>query len=894
MKKELSKVYNPGEVEDKWYQYWETNKLFHAEIDNSKKPYTIVIPPPNITGSLTMGHILNNTLQDIFIRWKKMSGYNACWVPGTDHASIATETKVTAYLKEQGINKKKIGREEFLKHCWQWKETYGGIILKQLRKLGVACDWDRLRFTLDDEYYQLVLEAFVHLYKKGYIYRGLRMVNWDPATQSAISDEEVIYQEVNGKLWYFKYPIKDSNDFVVVATTRPETMLGDTAVAVNPDDDRYKHLIGKTVILPLTNREIPILADEYVDKEFGTGCVKVTPAHDPNDFEISKRHKIEVINIMNPDATLNENVPEEFRGLDRFEARKKVVERLNQLGLVDKIEDYKTNIGYSERGKVPIEPYLSEQWFMRMDEIVKPAIKAVEEGRIKFHPERWTKVYFYWMNNIKDWCISRQLWWGHRIPVWYCQGTDEKECNEIIVQVDAPDKCPKCGSTNLKQDEDVLDTWASSWLWAHGVFKTKEELEYFYPTDTLVTGPDIIFFWVARMIIAGFEFTNNIPFKDVYFTSIIRDEKGRKMSKSLGNSPDPLDVISQYGADALRFTIIYLAPLGQDVLFSVDKCEIGRNFANKIWNAGRFLLMNAESIKVNYNLKFENLDLTDKWILSRLNSAIRDYTNALNNFKINDASKIIYNFIWSDYCDWYVEFVKTRLAEEKDDYVKSSVLSRALFVYENILKLLHPIMPFITEEIFQTICELDSSRKDRSSMITIMTERFPEVDEKWIDTNVESELELLQELIISIRNIRGEMNVPQARKCDVHIKCENRVFEDLVNAYSYYIERLARVENILIGRNIQRPKNSSVSVVKGNEIYIPLEGLIDIEVEKERLKKEIERLEKLIDSVNKKLSNKNFLSRAPEEIVNTEKEKQKNFSEALEKVKKNLSMLEQN
>jgi len=891
MQKQLSKVYNPKEVEDKWYQYWETKKLFHAEIDYSKKPYTIVIPPPNITGSLTMGHILNNTLQDIFIRWKKMCGYNACWIPGTDHASIATETKVTAYLREKAIDKKKIGREEFLKHCWEWKETYGGIILKQLRKLGVACDWDRLRFTMDDDYYRLVLEAFVHLYKKGYIYRGLRMVNWDPATQSAISDEEVIYQEVNGKLWYFRYPIKDGNEYVVVATTRPETMLGDTAVAVNPEDERYKHLIGKKVILPIVNREIPIIADSYVDKEFGTGCVKVTPAHDPNDFEISQRRPIEIINIMNPDATLNENVPEEFRGLDRFVARKKVVEKFEELGLLEKTEDHKTNIGYSERGKVPIEPYLSEQWFMRMDELVKPAIKSVEDGKIKFHPDRWTKVYFHWMYNIKDWCISRQLWWGHRIPVWYCQNED---CKEIIVQVDAPQSCTKCGSTNLKQDEDVLDTWASSWLWAHGVFKTKEELEYFYPTDTLVTGPDIIFFWVARMIIAGHEFTNNIPFKDVYFTSIIRDEKGRKMSKSLGNSPEPLDVIDQYGADALRFTIIYLAPLGQDVLFSVDKCEIGRNFANKIWNAGRFLLMNSDQIKVNYNLKFESLDLTDKWILSRLNSTIKNYTEALENFKINDASKIIYNFIWSDYCDWYVEFVKTRLSEETNGNVKSAILSRAIYVYENILKLLHPIMPFITEEIFQTIYNLDKSSKDETEIKTIMTEQFPIADEKWINEEFENKLELLQELISSIRNIRGEMNVPPSKKCDVYIKASDKDFEDLINAYPFYIEKLARVENILVGKTIQRPKNSSVSVVKGNEIFIPLEGLIDIEVERERLRKEIERLEKLLDGVNKKLANENFVSRAPEDVVKNEREKQKNFSEALEKVRNNLAMLEQN
>lgn len=890
MKRELSKVYSPNEVEDKWYHYWESNRLFHAEIDHTKKPYTIVIPPPNITGSLTMGHVLNNTLQDIFIRWKKMQGFNACWVPGTDHASIATETKVTAALREKGIDKKKIGREEFLKHCWQWKETYGEIILKQLRKIGVACDWDRLRFTMDDDYYRLVLEAFVHLYKKGYIYRGLRMVNWDPATQSAISDEEVIYQEVNGKLWYFRYPLKGSNEYVVVATTRPETMLGDTAVAVNPEDERYKHLIGKKVILPIVNREIPIIADAYVDKEFGTGCVKVTPAHDPNDFEISQRHSIDVINIMNPDATLNENVPEEFQGLDRFIARKKVVEKFEELGLLEKIEDYKTNIGYSERGKVPIEPYLSEQWFMRMDELVKPAIKSVEEGKIKFHPERWTKVYFHWMNNIKDWCISRQLWWGHRIPVWYCQN---ENCKELIVQVDAPHKCPKCGNTNLKQDEDVLDTWASSWLWAHGVFKTKEELEYFYPTDTLVTGPDIIFFWVARMIIAAHEFTNNIPFKDVYFTSIIRDEKGRKMSKSLGNSPDPLDVVEQYGADALRFTIIYLAPLGQDVLFSIDKCEIGRNFANKIWNAGRFLLMNASEIKINYNLKYEFVDLTDKWILSRLNSTIKNYTEALETFRINDASKIIYNFIWSDYCDWFIELVKTRINEEKDETIKSAVLSRAIFIYENILKLQHPIMPFVTEEIFQTIYELDESRTETPKVRSIMTEQFPVTNEIWIDEKSEKEFELLQELISSVRNIRGEMNVPPSKKCDLFIKVEDKVFEDLVNAYSYYIEKLARVENILIGTNISRPKNSSVSVIKGNEIYIPLEGLIDIETEKERLRKEMDRLAKLLDGVNKKLSNENFISRAPFDIIQKEREKQQNFMEALQKVRRNLEMLEQ-
>ncbi len=884
---ELTKTYNPSNVEDKWYSYWESQNLFHAEVDHSKKSYSIVIPPPNITGSLTMGHILNNTLQDIFIRWKKMQGFNACWVPGTDHASIATESKVTQSLKEKGIDKKKIGREEFLKHCQEWKELYGGMILKQLRKLGVACDWERLRFTMDDDYYRLVIESFVDLYKKSFIYRGLRMVNWDPQSQSAISDEEVIYQEVNGKLWYFKYPIKDSDEFVIVATSRPETMLGDTGVAVNPTDERYKNLIGRKVILPLVGREIPIFADEYVDKEFGTGCVKVTPAHDPNDFEMSKRHNLQVVNILNPDATLNSNAPNEFAGLDRFEARKKVVKRLEGEGFLVKIEDYKTNIGYSERGKVPIEPYLSEQWFMKMDKLAEPAVKSVENGEVKFHPDRWTKVYLNWMNNIRDWCISRQLWWGHRIPVWYCVGDDKckLECKEPIVSVEHPGKCPHCGSKNLRQDEDVLDTWASSWLWAHGVFRTEEERKYFYPTDTLVTAPDIIFFWVARMIIAGHEFMGAIPFKDVYFTSVIRDEKGRKMSKSLGNSPEPLEVIEQYGADALRFTVIYLAPLGQDVLFSVDKCEIGRNFANKIWNAGRFLLMNRENISVDEKLLNSHLDLADKWILSRLNSTIQTLNDSLSQFRINDASKQIYNFIWSDYCDWYIEFIKNRINSESDDEIKSAVLTRSIWVYENILKLLHPIMPYITEEIWQAI----AVRKEDES---IMTSAFPIVDQSLIKPFVEGEMGFLQNIITSVRNIRGEMNVLPSKSCDAVIRTENKKFEEIVNNYSLYLQKLARVENITAGKDVTRPKHSSSAVMKGVEVFVPLEGLIDIEVERERLKKESERLQKLLDGVNKKLSNESFTSKAPKEVIEKEKEKQHNFSTSLEKVKHSLEMLE--
>ncbi len=798
--KEIPKAYNPIEVEDKWYLYWENNNLFHSEIDNDKTPYTIVIPPPNITGSLTMGHILNNTIQDILIRIKRMEGYNACWVPGTDHASIATETKVITYLKEQGINKHNLSREEFLKYCWEWKEKYGGIIIQQLKKLGVSCDWQRERFTLDDDYYHLVIETFVKLYNEGLIYRGKRLVNWCPASKSAISDEEVIMREVNSKLYYFKYPINDTNEFIVIATTRPETMLGDTAVAVNPHDERYKKYIGKTIILPIVGRKIPIIADYYVDMEFGTGAVKITPAHDFNDYEISKRHNLEIINILNPDASLNENVPEEFQGLDRYEARKKVVVKLESLNLVEKIQDYVTNIGYSERGGVPIEPYLSEQWFLKMNEISKPALEVVLNGKIKFHPKHWVKTYEHWMNNIKDWCISRQLWWGHRIPVWYCIGDEHCniKCKEPLVSVEKPDKCPHCGSTNLRQDEDVLDTWASSWLWAYGVFNTEEERKYYYPTDTLVTAPDIIFFWVARMIIAGLHFQNNIPFKDVYFTSVIRDLQGRKMSKSLGNSPDPLEVIKEYGADALRFTVIYLAPLGQDVLFSTDKCEIGRNFANKIWNAGRFLLMNKENISLNENLINEHKDFVDDWILSRLHSTIDEFNKAMEKFEINLASKIIYSFVWNDFCDWYIELSKIKLYSDNKE-IQSAALTRALIIFEQLLKLVHPFMPFITEELWQLILE----RKNGES---ISISSFPKFISSYFNEDAEFEMENLKQIVTSIRNIRGEMNIPPSKMITVLMNSEG------IPDYSLnYIKKLTRAEKINIDKNLSKPNSKCFS-----------------------------------------------------------------------------------
>src|SRR3989339_1522690 len=871
---DIPKAYNPSEVEDKWYGYWLEKDLFRSEVDKSKKPYTIVIPPPNVTGSLTMGHILNNTIQDILIRTKRMQGYNSCWVPGTDHASIATEAKVVAFLKEQEIDKRDIGREEFLKHCWEWKEKYGGIIIQQLKKLGVSCDWQRERFTMDDHYYKKVIETFVALYKEGKIYRGYRMVNWDPVSRSAISDEEVIYRTVNGKLWYLKYPVRDSGNFIIVATTRPETMLGDTGIAVNPEDERYKKFIGRKVILPIVNREIPVFADEYVDKSFGTGAVKVTPAHDINDYEMGKRHNLETINIFNEDATTNENVPDDLKGIDRFLVRKKVVEKFEKLGLLEKIEDYQTSIGYSERGGVPIEPYLSEQWFMKMDELSKPALEVVKEGKIKFHPAHWVKTYDHWMSNINDWCISRQLWWGHRIPVWYCIGDDQckLECKEPIVSIEPPEKCPHCGSKNLKQDEDVLDTWASSWLWAHDVFVNDEEQNYYYPTDLLVTAPDIIFFWVARMIMAGMYFKKDIPFKDVYFTSVIRDVQGRKMSKSLGNSPDPLDVICDYGADALRFTVIYLAPLGQDVLFSTDKCELGRNFSNKIWNAGRFLLMNAQTVPLNEKLIDKHIDFSDRWINSRFHETLSALNKAMDKFEVNNASKIIYTYVWNDFCDWYIELAKNRLYSDSEE-VKSVVLTRAIKMFENLLKIVHPFMPFITEELWQRIYE----RKEGES---ISTSEYPKFDKSLINTEAEKEMEFVQDIITAIRNIRGEMNIAPSKFVKAFLKSAS------VKDYQLeYIKKLAKVEEVQVSEAITKPKASASTIIKNCEIYVPLEGLIDLDVEKNRLQKEISRLEGLLVGIDKKLSNEKFVSNAVPEVVEKERMKKKDVEANLLKVR---------
>ncbi len=859
---DIPKTYQPNEIEDKWVRYWEEKKLYHSEVDKTREPYSIVIPPPNITGILHIGHILNNTVQDIYIRYKRMKGFNACWVPGIDHASIATEAKVIQMLKEKGINKHDISREEFLKHCYEWKEKYGGIIFQQLRKLGVSCDWQRERFTMDDHYYKKVIETFVDLYKKGKIYRGYRMVNWCPKTKSAISDEEVFYKESKGKLWHFRYPIKDSDKYLVVATTRPETMLGDTGVAVNPNDERYKDIVGKKVILPIVDREIPIFADEYVDLEFGTGCVKVTPAHDVNDYDMGQRHKLDMINIFNEDATTNNNVPEDLQNLDRYEVRKKVIAKFEELGLMDKIEDYVHKVGYSQRGDVPIEPYLSEQWFMKMEELAAPALEVVKNGKIKFHPEHWVKTYEHWMTNIKDWCISRQLYWGHQIPVWY-----HKKTGEIYCEINPP-----ADPENYTRESDVLDTWASSWLWAYDVFPTEEEQNYYYPTNLLVTAPDIIFFWVARMIIAGLEFKKDIPFHDVYFTSTIRDQLGRRMSKSLGNSPDPLDIFKEYGADALRFTINYVAPLGQDVMFSTEKCELGRNFANKIWNAGRFLLMNAQSIPLDLKLKDKHIDFVDNWIISRFQSTVKQLEEALDKFEVNNASKILYAFVWNDFCDWYVELAKNRLYSDNEE-VKSAVLTRTLVLFEDVLKILHPFIPFITEEIWHLM-------KDRENGDSISITEFPKLQESLINPEAEKEMDFVQAIVTGIRNIRGEMNIPPSRKVNVFIKSDM-----ITTNQNVYIKSLGKVEELITGADLAKPKASASIVIKGIDIYIPLEGIIDLDVEKERISKEIKRLEGALTGVEKKLSNTNFTDKAPASVIENERAKQRDWTEALIKFK---------
>jgi len=912
----LAKVYNPKEVEEKWYSFWEKNHLFRARVNPEKKPYTIVIPPPNVTGVLHMGHILNNTLQDAFIRFKRMTGFETCWIPGTDHAGIATQNVVERALIKEGKTRHDLGREKFIERVWEWRKEYGGVIIKQLRMLGTSCDWERERFTMDETLSNAVREVFVRLYEEGLIYRGKYIVNWCPKDHTAISDDEVTYTEHKGKLYYIKYPIlrkatsTPTKKFLIVATTRPETMLGDSAVAVNPKDERYTHLIGRKALLPLTEREIPIIADDFVDPAFGTGMVKVTPAHDPNDYWIGQRHNLEQINILDISAKLNERVPRKYRGLDRHDARRQILEDLEKEGLLLKTEDHVHSVGHCYRCDTVIEPYLSDQWFVKMKPLAEPAMEVVHNGTIRFYPDRWTKVYQHWMSNIRDWCISRQLWWGHRIPVWYCQGADGAAgCPDPIVSRVTPPACPRCGGANLKQDADVLDTWFSSWLWPFSVLDwpsqdrlgTADDLRYFYPTDTLVTAPDIIFFWVARMIMAGLKFgpsftgsadpANNVPFRDVYFTSLVRDDKGRKMSKSLGNSPEPLDLIAEYGADAVRFTILYLAPLGQDILYAHEKNEMGRNFANKIWNAGRFLLMNRDQVGEAHGAGTDPnrcnedfLDLADRWILSRFHSTSAAVNAALQDFDLNRVSKTVYDFFWHDYCDWYLEMVKSRLYGNEQQEAKQAVVTRALDVYDGALRLLHPLMPFVTEELWQNI-------RNRGPVQTIMHTRLMAADPQKIDTAVEIEMDFVQKVIETLRMLRGEMGIPPSKEITLVMRPAHTHSAESVRRYEGYLQRLARVKTLVFLDAAGRPRLSASAVVDYVELFVPLEGLIDIEVERARLQKEIDRLAAMLAGVQRKLSNEGFVEKAPKDVVDKEREKLETFAHTIEKLEKNIEML---
>ena len=876
---ELDKVFSPGVVEKRWYDHWQEKGYFHAEPGSGKQPYTIVIPPPNVTGILTMGHVLNNTIQDVLIRKARMEGFEACWIPGTDHASIATESKVMQMLQDKNIKKDTLSREEFLKHSWDWKEKYGGIIIQQLKKLGCSCDWEREKFTMDDRYSNAVLEAFVRLHKKGLVYRGYRLVNWCPASQSAISDEEVNHREVQGFLWTIKYPLKDKSGTIEVATTRPETMLGDTAVAVHPQDNRYRKYIGQKIELPLTGRTIPIVGDEFVDPDFGTGCVKVTPAHDPNDFEIGKRHDLDFINIMNPDASLNDNVPEQFKGLTRENARKQVIEKLKSCKLISNEKSYTHSVGFSERGGVPIEYYLSEQWYLKMKALAEPAIKAVKNGGIKFHPPHWVKTYDHWMENINDWCISRQLWWGHQIPVWYKKGEDPSLKENIHVSVFGP-KDPE----NWEQDKDILDTWASSWIWPFGVHdwpESSDDLDSFYPTNTLVTGPDIIFFWVARMIMAGYEFMEDLPFKDVYFTSILRDDKGRKLSKSLGNSPDPLDLIKQYGADAVRFSILLISPQGVDVLFSADRMELGRNFMNKLWNAARFLIMNTPSPELLPEIDEvkSEFKLPEKWIVSRLNNTIMEVNRRLNKFQFNEAVKTIYDFTWSDYCDWMIEISKISFYGE-DKKRKEYLQVVAVSVLKQVLCLLHPFVPFITEELWHQFC----NEKEGD----IILSKWPDYNKNEVDEEAEQMMDILKEIITSVRSVRNRMGVPPSKKANLIIRTENG---ELFENYQQIIQTLGSIDIITIGLDLEKPPHSATIVVRGMEIFIPLEGLIDFDLERTRLKRRKEELTGHYESALKTINSKSFLEKAPVSVVENKKKKLNEMNIELEKLVSNLEML---
>ena len=885
MSKELAKTYDPHGLEDRIYEKWLQKKYFHAEVDRSKKPFTIVIPPPNITGQLHMGHALDNTMQDILIRFKRMQGYNALWQPGTDHASIATEVKIIETLKKQGIDKHDLGRDGFLERAWEWKKEYGGRIISQLKKLGSSCDWDRERFTMDEGCNKAVTEVFCKMHEKGWIYKGARIINWCPVCNTSISDAEVEYEEQAGHFWHIKYPLVDENgqpsttEFLEFATTRPETMLGDTAVAVHPDDERYTYLHGRQVWLPIVNKAIPVVEDAYVDMEFGTGVVKITPAHDPNDFEVGKRHNLPVINIMNDDATINENGGI-YAGMDRYEARDAIVKELDKEGLLVKIEDYSHNVGTHDRCKTTVEPLVKEQWFVKMDELIKPAAEAVRNGEIKLVPERMQKTYFNWTDNIKDWCISRQLWWGHRIPAYYCD-----DCGETVVAKQMPAVCPKCGGSHFTQDPDTLDTWFSSALWPFSTLgwpEMTEDLKYFYPTDVLVTGYDIIFFWVIRMIFSGYEQMGEKPFKTVLFHGLVRDSQGRKMSKSLGNGIDPLEIIDQYGADALRLTLITGNAPGNDMRFYYERVEASRNFANKVWNASRFIMMNMEDKVIPPNAR-EFLEPVDKWIISKLNNLVKEVTDNMEKFELGIAVQKVYDFIWDEFCDWYIEMVKPRLYNSDNAASRNAALYTLKTVLIDALKLLHPYMPFITEEIFCTLQDEEES---------IMISSWPVYDESKAYDKEETEIEVLKEAIRGIRNVRTGMNVPPSRKAQVYVVTEKENIASVFNEGKLFFAPLAYASEVLVQSDKTGIADDAVSVVIENAtVYMPFAELVDISQEIERLKKEEKRLQGEIARSSGMLSNEKFVSKAPAAKVEEEKAKLAKYTQMLEQVQTRLASL---
>jgi valyl-tRNA synthetase len=880
----LSTVYDPSQVEQRLYQFWMDGDFFRAGKDPGKQPYSIVIPPPNVTGQLHIGHGLNFTLQDILIRWKRMSGHDVLWLPGTDHAGIATQTRVEATLmKEEGVSRHDLGREKFVERVWDWKHKYGNIITSQIKKLGCSVDWSRERFTMDEGLSKAVREVFVRLYEKGLIYRGNRIINWCPRCQTALSDIEVEHEEKQGALYHIRYPLQDGSGHLVVATTRPETMLGDVAVAVHPDDPRYQSLIGKTLRLPLVNREIPIIADEYVDQEFGTGCVKITPAHDPNDFEVGQRHNLENINVMNPDGTLNEGAGA-YAGMDRLAARKQIIADLQQQGLVEKVEDHTHAVGHCDRCGTVVEPYLSDQWFVRMEPLAKPAIEAVKDGKIQFIPERFAKIYLHWMENTRDWCISRQLWWGHRIPAWYCQS-----CGEITVARQDPDACAACGSKDIEQEEDVLDTWFSSALWPFSTMGWPDhtgDLKRYFPTNVLVTGFDIIYFWVARMIFSALEFTGDIPFHDVVIHGLVRDAQGRKMSKSLGNGIDPLEIIEQYGADALRFMLASGTSLGNDLRFHLEKVENARNFANKIWNASRFVLMNVagltyEDLALPEDLTTLDLGTADRWILHRLNETAKAMQSHLERYDYAEATRTIYEFIWNEFCDWYIELAKLYLYGQ-DETKKRCTQSVLVYVLDQALRMLHPFMPFITEEIWQYLPHQGES-------ITIAA--WPKFEARLEHASAAKEMELLMELIRNVRNVRAEMNVPPSRPVTILIKPFSTDYQQILERGTDYIRRFCNPDSLTIEIGLTTPAKAVTAVITGAEVFLPLAGLIDLDAEIARLEKEKKTLDEEVARLDKKLGNEGFLAKAPAHVVEAERHKREEYLEKRQKVLQRIAEL---